>query len=101
MTKEEFITERTRIISEMLDNPDKYGLYPTTRCFTELDLLYDKIIFSLKSQLSEAGEEKKLTNDEILKEAEIRFPYDKDGIPDSHEYSFVEGAEWARDWQSR
>lgn len=58
MTKEEFITERTRIISEMLDNPDKYGLYPTTRCFTELDLLYDKIIFSLKSQLSEAGEEK-------------------------------------------
>jgi len=43
MKKEEFITERTRIISEMLDNPDKYGIYPTSRCFVELDLLYDKV----------------------------------------------------------
>jgi hypothetical protein len=44
MTTEEFITERTRIISNMLDNPDKYGIYPTTKCFNELDALYDKII---------------------------------------------------------
>ena len=43
MTKEEFITERTRIISEMLDNPDKYGIYPTTKCFEQLDELFDKI----------------------------------------------------------
>lgn len=27
----------------MLDNPDKYGIYPTTKCFNALDELYDKI----------------------------------------------------------
>jgi hypothetical protein len=43
MTKEEFITERTRIISEMLDNPDEYGIYPTTKCFKQLDELFDKL----------------------------------------------------------
>jgi hypothetical protein len=43
MTKDEFITERTRIVSEMLDNPDKYGIYPTTKCFEALDALFDKI----------------------------------------------------------
>jgi len=43
MNKEEFITERTRIISEMLDNPDEYGIYPTTKCFNDLDELFDKI----------------------------------------------------------
>ena len=44
MSKEEFISERTRIISEMLDNPDSYGIYPTTKCFEQFDTLYDKII---------------------------------------------------------
>jgi len=44
MTKEEFINERKRIISEMLDNPDEYGIYPTTKCFNELDALFEKII---------------------------------------------------------
>ena len=43
MTKDEFAIERTRIISEMLDNPDDYGIYPTTKCFNELDALFDKI----------------------------------------------------------
>ena len=43
MTKDEFVTERTRIISEMLDNPDKHGIYPTTKCFAELDALFDKL----------------------------------------------------------
>ena len=44
MTKAEFIVERTRIISEMLDNPDKFGIYPTTRCFNELDALFDRLV---------------------------------------------------------
>jgi len=43
MTKEEFITERTNIISEMLDNPDEYGIYPTSKCFEKLDNLFDRI----------------------------------------------------------
>jgi len=42
MNKEEFITERTRIISEMLDNPDECGIYPTTKCFAQLDALFNK-----------------------------------------------------------
>ena len=42
MTKEQIITERTRVISEMLDNPDKYGIYPTTNCFEQLDILIEK-----------------------------------------------------------
>ena len=40
MTYEEFVTERTRIISEMLDNPDEYGICPTTKCYEELDKLF-------------------------------------------------------------
>ena len=44
MNKDEFITERTRIISEMLDNPDECDIYPTTKCFEELDALFEKII---------------------------------------------------------
>jgi len=43
MTREEFIAERTRIISEMLDNPDEYGIYPTTKCFEQLDALFDSL----------------------------------------------------------
>ena len=42
MTKEQFIDERTKIISKMLDNP-KQGIYPTTQAFAELDALYDRI----------------------------------------------------------
>ena len=43
MNKETFITERTRIISEMLDNPNKYDIYPTTKCCGALDDLFDRI----------------------------------------------------------
>ena len=46
MNKEQFITERTQIISDMLDNPDECGIYPTTKCFEELDALYDTITAS-------------------------------------------------------
>jgi hypothetical protein len=28
-----------KIISEMLDNPDKYGIYPTTKCYNEFESL--------------------------------------------------------------
>lgn len=44
MNKEEFIDQRTKIISKMLDNPDKSGIYPTTVCFAELDDLFDKLM---------------------------------------------------------
>jgi len=42
MKKNEFITKRTKIISKMLDNPDKNGIYPTTECFKAFDKLYDE-----------------------------------------------------------
>ena len=54
MTKKEFITERTRIISEMLDNPDNYVIYPTTKCFKEFDKLFDKIIKQTKIKVKSA-----------------------------------------------
>jgi hypothetical protein len=56
VTKEDFVTERTKIISKMLDNPDKHGIYPTTVCFAEFDDLFDKITMrgSLLEDLSEA-----------------------------------------------
>ncbi len=43
MTKEEFVVKRTVIISMMLDYPDEYGIYPTTKCFAALDNLFDEI----------------------------------------------------------
>ena len=52
MTKEEFITRRTEIISNMLDNPDKHGIYPTTKCFEQLDKLFDE----LQSKLEDCDE---------------------------------------------
>ena len=48
MKKAEFITERTRILSEMLDNEDDYGIYPTTKFFNQLDELFDKIVNDTK-----------------------------------------------------
>ena len=44
MDKKQFITERTKILSEMLDNPDSIGIYPTTKCFNELDALFDTLL---------------------------------------------------------
>ncbi len=44
MTKEEFIDRRTKIISEMLDDPDATGIYKTTRCFARLDDLFDELM---------------------------------------------------------
>lgn len=43
MTKIEFIDARTKIISEMLDNPDEAGIYPTSKCFAALDDLFDQL----------------------------------------------------------
>ena len=50
MVKEEFIKARTMIISELLDNPDKTGIYPTTKCFEQLDSIYDKITSELAKE---------------------------------------------------
>ena len=42
--RQKWITGRTLIISEMLDNPDEDGIYPTTKCFTELDDLHNDLM---------------------------------------------------------
>lgn len=44
MNREEFQKRRTEIISEMLDNPDRGGIYPTTDCYDQLDDLFDEIV---------------------------------------------------------
>jgi len=56
VTKENFISERTSIISEMLDNPDRYGIYPTTKCFAMFDDLFDKITKTNKLSWSQKYE---------------------------------------------
>lgn len=43
MTKNEFIAARTAIISRMLDNTSASGIHPTTRCYAELDDLFDEL----------------------------------------------------------
>lgn len=48
ISKEQFQKERTRIISDMLDNPNRLGIYDTTTCFEQLDELYDKIVASFR-----------------------------------------------------
>ncbi len=35
--------EICKIISEMLDHPDKYGIYPTGKCYNELEELIQKV----------------------------------------------------------
>ena len=51
--KTEFQNERTRILSEMLDNPDEYEIYPTTKCFNALDELWDRLSIHLLSLVAE------------------------------------------------
>jgi len=54
MTKNEFIQRRTDIISELLDNPDNAGIYPTTKAFSKLDDLFDELTINIKTE-SERG----------------------------------------------
>lgn len=46
----EWVKNRTEIISEMLDNPDEHGIYPTTQCFRKLDELHDYLIAEAEAQ---------------------------------------------------
>ncbi len=39
-----FQAERTKAISEMFDNKDKYGIYPTGRFFVRLDNCVRKLL---------------------------------------------------------
>lgn len=60
MTKEEFVNERTKIISRMLAHPDAYGIYPTTKCYAELDDLFDKVCIEFNQQPWEPSGAQKL-----------------------------------------
>ena len=41
--------EICRIISEMLDNPNEYGIYPTTKCYEDLQAFIVKEVKSVSS----------------------------------------------------
>lgn len=69
MTKKEFITERTRIISEMLDDPNEVGIHNTGKCFARLDQLYDKLVQPVQKSPSDTAVKEPI---DILQE------YDKD-----------------------
>ena len=42
--RQNWITGRTLIISEMLDNPGECDIYPTTKCFKALDDLHNDLL---------------------------------------------------------
>jgi hypothetical protein len=65
MSKEWFVSERTKIISKMLDNPNENGIYPTTVCSAELDDLYD-IITDRDNKRSAAQILRDDLNDEVI-----------------------------------
>ena len=46
MSLEQFQKERTEIISRMLDNPGEHEIYPTGKCYYELDQLFCRILDS-------------------------------------------------------
>jgi len=54
-----------RIISSMLDNPDKYGIYPTSKCYKELE----DYIIEIRTQDRKKFEERMLDNLDIFHEA--------------------------------
>ena len=70
MTYEEFRTERTRLISEMFDNVDDNGIYPTSVFFEGLD----KIFLDQQQQIkvlakhSDKQEEENQRNQQKIKE---------------------------------
>ena len=43
--------EICKIISKMLDNPDKYGIYPTGKCYDELEVLITNIIWEIGADI--------------------------------------------------
>ena len=65
----------------MLDNPDKDGLYPTSKCYQEL---YDFVVKQKQKALSRQREE----IIEIVKENIIE---DKQIIAETPEYKFARG----------
>lgn len=47
----QFQKERTFIISDMLDHPNELEIYPTSKCYKELDDLFSTLITQLLSEL--------------------------------------------------
>jgi len=79
----EFRKVRTNAISEMFDNPDKYGIYPTTKFFKALDSSFSKALDTMREETQQrefdAGVKvmakhirraKRKTREETLKEVE-------------------------------
>lgn len=47
---DQFQTARTKNISNMLDNPDEVGIYPTSKFYQELDELFIRLTEDLASK---------------------------------------------------
>ena len=64
MKKEDFKTKRTEIISNMLDNPNEDGIFPTTKCYEQLDVLYDTLTIPSTVSDNDESEIRQMMNDE-------------------------------------
>jgi len=51
----EFQKERTDAISEMFDNVDSHGIYPTSRFFSRLDKALEKALSQQKKESMETS----------------------------------------------
>ena len=67
MTAEEYRADVCRIISEMLDNPDNCGIYPTTKCFNDLLELIQQALTQHKQTIAEYKKLEKSLLDMMIK----------------------------------
>ena len=56
--RKRFAKIRTDAVSEMLDSPDEYGIFPTTELFRTLDFALNQSIQRTYSLAYQAGKEK-------------------------------------------
>lgn len=55
--KKELRGKICKIISAMLDNPDKYGIYPTTKCYDQLENLIKDLLKTIAKEMRIKGKD--------------------------------------------
>ena len=77
--------EICKIISEMLDNPDKHEIYPTGKCYDQMEQFINNILKAERKDLIEKVEEglkglEIIIEDGSLKECKVYHEATKDFI---------------------
>ena len=56
--KKEWTKFRTKALSEMFDNPDIYGIYPTTKFYEKIDKYFEQAILKEKREIEKLYEKR-------------------------------------------